>query len=315
MNFLYILGRFLFDIMKIVQEYVSLSDENPFLVSIFNDPDLSYPLHHHQDAYELTMTLGLSGTRMVGDSTEQFSSFDLVLIAPGIPHCWQDHNVRDASDHQVTVVQFSDELIPILSRSMLHFKRIAAALQHAKFGLEMVGSNKEKAREIIHGFDGNNTLDTYLGILKVLYLFGDSSSVRQLCSEAYRQPSLNDEKGRLEKALKYIHSHYSKKISLDEVAELTHMSASAFSHYFKKRTRKNFTDFLVELRLGKAAQLLQLSDMPVARVGFECGFQNIPHFSRSFSKKYKRSPLQFRKQVNEWANQKKVADELSANNK
>lgn len=283
--------------MNLIQEYVSLTDQNPFLVSIFDKPDLSYPFHHHKEAYELTLTLGLTGTRMVGDSTEQFYNGDLVLMSPGIPHCWQDHGLRSPAKHKVIVIQFSEALVPAASRNTDHFKTLDHALEWSKYGLELVGIHKKEAIKLILGLKEDKSLGTYLEILKILGLFGSEGAVRRLCSVGYSRPALNDESGRLEKVLLFIQENYSRKISITEAASLAHMAPSAFSHYFKKRTRKSFTDFVMDMRLGKAAQLLQLDEMPVSIVGYESGFSNISHFNRSFSRKYKTTPLKFRKQL------------------
>lgn len=282
--------------MKLIQEYVSLSRQNPFLVSIFEKPDLSYPFHHHKDAYELTLTLGLTGTRMVGDSTEQFVDGDLVLMAPGIPHCWQDHGLRNPSKHKVVVIQFSEGLLAESTRNTEHFKAISKALEMSKYGLELLRVHKKQALDLILEFKEDKGLETYLGLLKVLALFGSENAVKRLCSEGYSLPDLKDETGRLEKALLYIQANYHRKISIEDLANQVHMSPSAFSHYFKKRTRKSFTDFVLEMRLGKAAQLLQLDEIPVTGVAYESGFSNVSHFNRSFSKKYHTTPLKFRKQ-------------------
>jgi AraC-like DNA-binding protein len=283
--------------MKLIQEYVSLSDQNPFLVSIFNEPDLSYPFHHHKYAFELTLTLGLTGTRMVGDNTEQFFDRDLVLMAPGLPHCWQDHGVRNNSKHKVVVVQFSDKLVPKETRVTRHFKEISNALEQANYGLELKEAYKEKVIRLILQLTEEDSFENYNLLLNVLRVFGNEKAVRKLCGEGYSQPSLKDEAGRLEKVLQYIQENYSEKIMIEDLAELAHMSPSAFSHYFKKRTLKSFTDFVMDLRLGKAAQLLQLEEMPITSVSFKSGFSNISHFNRSFSKKYKTTPLKFRKQA------------------
>ncbi len=282
--------------MKLIQEYVSLTRENPFLVSIFDQPDLSYPFHHHRDAYELTLTLGLSGTRMIGDHTEQFVDGDLVLMAPGLPHCWQDHGLRGKARHRVIVIQFSEDLIPSGSIYTEHFKSIARALDRAKYGLELRGDTKVEAINLIQGMREEKGLENYLDILKVLQLFSMKEATRQLCSEGYLNPSSRDESGRLEKVLLYIQKNYTRKMSISEVADKANMSPSAFSHYFKKRTRKSYTDFVMDMRLGRAAQLLQLEEMPVTCVGYESGFMNISHFNRSFSRKYGIPPLKFRKQ-------------------
>lgn len=283
--------------MKLIQEYVSLSRQNPFLVSIFEEPDLSYPFHRHRDAYELTLTLGLQGTRMVGDHTEQFMDDDLVLMAPGIPHCWQDHGLRSPSEHKVIVIQFSEDLVPESTLNTDHFRPILAALERAKYGLELLDIHKREAMDLLLGIREDKSLETYLELLKVLSLFGQENAVRKLCSEGYSLPDLKDESGRLDKVLLYIQANYYRKISIKDAASQVHMSPSAFSHYFKKRTRKSFTDFVLDMRLGKAAQLLQMGEIPVTGVAYESGFSNISHFNRSFSKKYHTTPLKFRKQT------------------
>ena len=285
--------------MKIIQEHVSLSQQQPFLISIFENAqvNLSYPFHHHTHAYELTLTLGIAGTRMVGDSTEQFTGADLVLLAPGLPHCWQDHGIKTASNQKVLVIQFSDLLIPEPMRRFDLYRPITAALENARYGLELLGSNKDTAQVLLSGFDRQGNLNNYLNLLKVLNLFGDEKATRRLCSEGYTQPQSQGETGRLKKVLHYIQENYSRKLPTEEVAGQVHLSPSAFSHYFKKRTLKSFTQFVMELRLGKAAQMLQYTDMPVASVSYECGFQNMSHFNRSFQKKYNLTPLKFRMQI------------------
>ncbi|MEM9887219.1 MAG: AraC family transcriptional regulator [Bacteroidota bacterium] len=285
--------------MKIIQEHVSLSARQPFLVSLFENKevDLSYPFHHHQKAYELTLTLGVSGTRMVGDSTEQFTGADLVLMAPGLAHCWQDHGVKSGSEQKVLVIQFSDALIPENVRSFNLYQQINAALKNAQYGLEMLEVAKSKAQRLLAEFGHQSDLENYLALLKILDLFGARGATKRLCSEGYSKPVFKGESGRLNQVLEYIQAHYSRKLPIEEVAQQVHLSPSAFSHYFKKRTLKSFTHFVLELRLGKAAQLLQYTDLPVTSVSHECGFQNMSHFNRSFNKKYSTTPLQFRRQA------------------
>ncbi|MEM1137302.1 MAG: hypothetical protein AAGI07_15800, partial [Bacteroidota bacterium] len=177
--------------MKIIQEYVSLSEQQPFLLSIFenDEVDLSYPFHHHKYAYELTLTLGVAGTRMVGDSTEQFTGADLVLMAPGLPHCWQDHGIKSTNNQKVLVIQFSDLLIPESMRRFDFYNQITSALQNAQYGLELLGKAKVEAQALLANFSLQSSLNNYLDLLKILNLFGNRKAIRKLCSEGYSQPT------------------------------------------------------------------------------------------------------------------------------
>jgi len=243
------------------------------------------------------MTLGVSGTRIVGDSTENFLGEDLVLMAPGLPHCWQDHGVRNESNESVVVVQFASHLFHADIEKLAHYKNINNALEFSHYGLEILGEDKKRAIAMMRKLDESNSFDNYLIILQVLNLFGNMTVTRKLCSEGYNSPQLGIEGGRLEKVLNYIQKNYSLQLSIAEVANQIHMSPSNFSHYFKKRTLKSFTNHVQELRLGKATQLLHLTDMSVESIIYESGFQNISHFNKLFKRRYGCTPLYFRKRI------------------
>ncbi|NJN28431.1 MAG: helix-turn-helix transcriptional regulator [Cyclobacteriaceae bacterium] len=282
--------------MKIVEEHIALTPQDPFVIKIYTNPDLSYPFHHHQSAYELTLTLGLSGTRMVGDHTEQFSPRDLVLMAPGLPHCWQDHGIRPKTPHKVVVIQFCEMMFSSARPGSRHLAGIHRALRRSVYGLELLEEAKDKAIAIIDQIDESCSLHAYCDILKVLDMFGNEKEIRQLSGLAYTPPASKKSGNKLPKVLDFIQQNYASKLTLDEAAMLAGMSSSAFSHYFKSRTGKSFTEYINELRLGKAAQLLQWHEMPISMVCNESGFQNISHFNRSFNKRYKVTPLKYRKE-------------------
>lgn len=285
--------------MKIIQEHVALSSQQPFLISTFHNEevDLSYPFHQHRYAYELTLTQGISGTRMVGDSTEQFSGTDLVLMAPGLPHCWQDHGVKGSGERRVLVIQFSEALVPMASRQFAALQPIGKALRRSVYGLELLGNEKDKAVGLLNSIKPDNEFRSFLTLLEILATFSKKQFTRKLCHEGYSIPAVDGEGNRLDKILQYIQQHYSRKLPIEEVAAQIHLSPSAFSHYFKKRTLKSFTHYVIELRLGKAAQLLQFTDLPVANVCYQCGFNNLSHFNRSFQKMYQTTPLKFRREA------------------
>jgi AraC-like DNA-binding protein len=68
-------------------------------------------------------------------------------------------------------------------------------------------------------------------------------------------------------------------------------------HYVFARARTTFVERLMELRLGRAREMLsdiQLFDLPVAEVAVRCGFSDPSHFARRFRRRFGQSPLQFR---------------------
>ncbi|MBO6524148.1 MAG: helix-turn-helix domain-containing protein [Balneolaceae bacterium] len=281
--------------MKIFQEHVGLSQSCPFLIRVFNQVDLSYPFHAHKEAFELTITEGIEGTRMVGDSTERFSEKDIVLISPGLPHCWQDYGIKPKGSHKVIVIHFLEELFTIQQASAPHLTKIFDGLKNSKFGLKLNKKGLEEAWEIVNELKEENNLSNYMRLLRLLHLFGESANTEKLCTEGYSHKEFKNEEIRLTKALQFIQENYTRKLMIKEVSDHVHISPSAFSHYFKSRTLKSFSEYILELRLGRAAQLLQNSDLQISMIGFESGFHNSSYFNSAFKKKYDTTPMKFRK--------------------
>ena len=78
------------------------------------------------------------------------------------------------------------------------------------------------------------------------------------------------------------------------MARAAHMAPSAFSRLFRRTTRKTFTQFVNEVRLGHVCRLLGESDKTVADIAFESGFDNLAHFNRRFRRLYRCSPREYR---------------------
>ncbi len=74
------------------------------------------------------------------------------------------------------------------------------------------------------------------------------------------------------------------------------MTKSAFCHYFKKRTRKNFSRFVNEMRVGHASKLLVETDNSISEICFQSGFRNLSNFNRRFKEINSLSPQEYRQQ-------------------
>lgn len=78
------------------------------------------------------------------------------------------------------------------------------------------------------------------------------------------------------------------------MSDLAGMTPVAFSRFFKLRTGKSLSDYIIYLRLGFAARLLVDSTRSIAEICYECGFNNLSNFNRIFKKKKGCSPKEFR---------------------
>lgn len=102
----------------------------------------------------------------------------------------------------------------------------------------------------------------------------------------------------MERTIAYIEQNYSKNLTLEEVCKVSTVSKTYFSHIFKAMTHRTFIEYLTELRIQHAVELLKDPTISVTAIGFEVGFNDATHFSRTFKKLQGVSPRNCRIQMN-----------------
>ena len=101
---------------------------------------------------------------------------------------------------------------------------------------------------------------------------------------------------RMSTVFQYLLKHYAEELDLEKVAAQVHLTPPAFCRYFKKHTRKTFTVFLNEIRINAACRILKEEQpLSVADVAYSTGFNNIPHFNRTFKRVTGQRPNDWRK--------------------
>ncbi len=100
----------------------------------------------------------------------------------------------------------------------------------------------------------------------------------------------------VEKAAKYIRTHYAEDISLADAATYCYVSKEHLSRTFKKETGFGFNEYLTAFRLKKAETLIKtLPRLKVSEVALSCGFNDSNYFSKVYKKMYGRSPTEDKK--------------------
>ena len=101
----------------------------------------------------------------------------------------------------------------------------------------------------------------------------------------------------IEKAKSYIRDNYKKDISLDEVSREVDISPYYFSKLFKQETGGNFIEYLTEVRLRNARELLKDSGLSIKEICAESGYSDPNYFSRIFKKYEGVTPSEFREKL------------------
>ncbi|MFD2671386.1 response regulator [Marinicrinis sediminis] len=101
----------------------------------------------------------------------------------------------------------------------------------------------------------------------------------------------------MKRALDYMKTHYMREdLSLNEVAGYIGISPAYFSRSFREEWQVTFIKYLINLRMEKARELLEITDLSTCQVALEVGFSDYPHFSKTFKKLTGVTPSEYRKQ-------------------
>jgi YesN/AraC family two-component response regulator len=92
----------------------------------------------------------------------------------------------------------------------------------------------------------------------------------------------------------FIQQHYMQDWTVESLAKALHLSVRTMRQMFRRRYRKSVMDFLEEVRLSRARELLATTDLPIHDVATEVGFRDPHYFGRVFRQQVGKSPREFR---------------------
>ena len=296
--------------LHIFQEITPLKNQDVLVVIDSVNNGFDYPIHNHPE-YEINLVSGISGTRVVGDSTERYIEKDLVILGPYLWHKWDgdEHLQKNGQPYRVLTVQFSLELFNAPFFQKEWFFKIKKLLQDSSRGIRYYGDTIDKAYSMLTGMIHAQGMAGVLNFIQLLDLLANSSEFAFLSSPGFSPALHHTENTRIQLAYSYIMKNYTRiDFRMNQVAEALNMSESAFSHFFQKFAFRSFTQFLIDLRIGHACKMLLDTDQTIAQISDASGFNNLANFNRLFRKYRECTPMEYRKRYTgnqhfDWANQ------------
>lgn len=96
---------------------------------------------------------------------------------------------------------------------------------------------------------------------------------------------------------KYVNTNI-KTANLSELSNQLFLNGSYISHLYKQKTGQNFSDYVLEIRMRKAAELLKNTREKIYNIGISVGYSNPKNFTRAFHSFYGKTPIDFRNEYN-----------------
>ncbi|MDD2551608.1 MAG: AraC family transcriptional regulator [Dysgonamonadaceae bacterium] len=279
----------------IIKEITRLSDKDCFYIVDRRKTEFTYPLHSH-DEYELNYVENASGVkRIVGDSVEIIGNYDLALIAgEDLEHVWDQHKCESKNIREITI-QFSSDLF---FGNFIHknqFDSIRRMLEKAKKGISFPMEGIMKIYPMLDTLTSEKEgFYSVIKFLSILYELSLIENTQTLASSSFAKIDDSTDSRRVRKIYDYINEHYTDQITLDELANLIGMTPVALSRFFKLRSGRTISDYIIDIRLGNATRLLVDTTNSISEICYESGFNNLSNFNRVFKRKKECSPTEFR---------------------
>jgi two-component system response regulator YesN len=144
-----------------------------------------------------------------------------------------------------------------------------------------------------------NSIETILTSIKTIGQLREQACKILVSALAFRDSQTNSQyAGMIRQAKAYLNRHYmDPDLSLNEVAAQVNLSPSHFSAVFSQETRQTFKEYLTELRIKKAKELLRMTTLRSAEISYQVGYSDPHYFSSVFRKNTGLSPTEFRLQA------------------
>lgn len=262
-------------------ETVTIPPDRSWLLFDRQLPDFPFNWHYHPE-FELTLTVGSRGMRFVGDQIERYDDGDLVLLGPNLPHAWQSEALAgEGGLHRAIICWFTREWVEGLTGLMPEYGSLAALAAEAGRGLQFSAETVRSLRPRMLAIGSLSPARQALELQAILLELANAERRHLAAGEV--QPGENPrDRERMRRVLAWLHAHYDKPLRLAPLCALTHLTDSQLQRVFKRSTRMSISEYVAQLRIGKACRLLVETDLPMSHIATECGFSDAAHLARQF---------------------------------
>ena len=277
---------------------VPVSTESSFSVRQDVVPHFYNRWHYHPEVELLHIEQG-SGTQFVGDSIQNFKEGDVLIIGANLPHYWRCDKAyfenRQGLFAKATVIHFRENFWGDSFLKLPENRSLLNLMGKTRQGIRFRGETNEAIKKLLARMLTETGPSRIITLLQILTLGASASEFDLLSTMDY--PSHFDEADtdRINQIYAYSIANFQRKITLEEIAAVANMSTNSFCRYFKVRSRKSYSQFLLELRVRHACKLLIEGSLSVGQVCYESGFNQFSGFNKYFKQITGKSPMQYQR--------------------
>jgi AraC-like DNA-binding protein len=222
-----------------------------------------------------------------------------VLVGANLPHYWQFDTTGDNDENElaadVSVIHFNQLFLGETFLRLPENKALVNLFERSKRGISLPKSAGKKIGPLIEKIVTAEGSRKIILLLEVLLAIGESKESRLMASIGFRNDFQEEEKDRINAIYNYSITNFKRNISLSEISTVANISPNSFCKFFKSRSRKTFSQFIREVRIGHACKLLIDDKLAIKEICYESGFNNFSSFHKYFKMIKGQTPLSYQK--------------------
>lgn len=258
------------------------------------------PWHFHPEL-ELNYIVAGTGTRFIGQSVERFGPGEILLLGSYLPHYWKSdpayYEPHSELKAEAIVVRFKPDFVGTTFFSLPETKRIQAVIDRAAVGLKLDSPLAEQVASALTALTATAGFPQLMALLTLLYELSQSDAVTDISPRYVLSQQWQKQSERMSRVVAYLLDQFTQPVLLEKVADVANMNPASFCRYFRTQTGQTLTQFVTDLRIRYACELLIKSNVRVTEVGEQAGFDNVSHFVQLFRKHRQQTPAAFRRQM------------------
>jgi AraC-like DNA-binding protein len=278
-----------------------MSSDFPLVAMSLSQENISA---HGHDFVELVYVRSGSCTHLHADRRYPIFAGDCFVILPG-----EEHGYEEQQGLEITNVLFFPHL---LKHHHADLTSVPGFMRF--FAIEPFFRSETSFRYKLHlSSTQQDTMATYCSSMEE-ELSGRQPGYKSLCTGLLLQmvvflsrcfdlsissqnvrTEFNGKQKMVEAAIAYLEHNYAGDVRVDDVARSAFISPSRLAHVFKDTTGMSLMDYLTQIRIDRAQQLLQQTGQTIAEISFELGIQSPAYFARLFKRMVGQSPTEYRK--------------------
>lgn len=277
--------------MKVLPFKIPKRPDEKLILQIDKGKRFYDKLHQHEEI-QLSYIVSGKGKLLVGNTVSSFKTGDFIALGSNLPHLFLSTELSIDS-HMISLFFTKNSFGEFFfeNQEMESIHSIWANLDHGF----ILTDNTSDIHSLFTNLKNKNKFQLFIKLLELLQILAERKK-RGIINSPISFKINKNHGERLQIVFDYVMQNFQNEIRLGQVANQIHMSKNAFCRFFKQRTNKTFFQFIAEIRIQHACELIrEHPEISILEVSIQSGYNTVSNFNRHFREIQEMNPSEYRK--------------------